>query len=94
MPGAIETLVDTYISRRESAGETFIQAYRRLGEAPFGAFNLGDPVRVLVGVQVAMMTQVAPVLRTRASAYQAGWVSPGSPEISSKTMSDASVAVV
>jgi sulfite reductase (NADPH) hemoprotein beta-component len=35
VPGAIETLVDTYIARRESAGETFIQAYRRLGEAPF-----------------------------------------------------------
>jgi sulfite reductase (NADPH) hemoprotein beta-component len=35
VPGAIETLVDTYISKRESAGETFIQAYRRLGEAPF-----------------------------------------------------------
>ncbi|MGV8854104.1 MAG: nitrite/sulfite reductase [Devosia sp.] len=35
VPGAIETLVDTYIARRESAEETFIQAYRRLGEAPF-----------------------------------------------------------
>ncbi|WP_442882025.1 nitrite/sulfite reductase [Devosia sp.] len=35
VPGAIETLVDTYISKRESADETFIQAYRRLGEAPF-----------------------------------------------------------
>jgi len=35
VPGAIEALVDTYIARRESAGETFIQAYRRLGEAPF-----------------------------------------------------------
>jgi sulfite reductase (NADPH) hemoprotein beta-component len=35
VPGAIETLVDTYLSKRESAGETFIQAYRRLGEAPF-----------------------------------------------------------
>jgi sulfite reductase (NADPH) hemoprotein beta-component len=35
VPGAIETLVDTYIAKRESAGETFIQAYRRLGEAPF-----------------------------------------------------------
>lgn len=34
-PGAIETLVDTCIVRRESAEETFIQAYRRLGEAPF-----------------------------------------------------------
>ncbi|WEK05521.1 MAG: nitrite/sulfite reductase [Candidatus Devosia phytovorans] len=35
VPGAIETLVDTYIARRESKDETFIQAYRRLGEAPF-----------------------------------------------------------
>jgi sulfite reductase (NADPH) hemoprotein beta-component len=35
VPGAIETLVDTYIARRENADETFIQAYRRLGEAPF-----------------------------------------------------------
>ena len=35
VPGAIETLVDTYIARRQSADETFIQAYRRLGEAPF-----------------------------------------------------------
>ncbi|UJW86661.1 nitrite/sulfite reductase [Devosia sp. SL43] len=35
VPGAIETLVDTYIARRTSADETFIQAYRRLGEAPF-----------------------------------------------------------
>ncbi len=34
VPGAIETLVDTYIARRQE-GETFIQAYRRLGEAPF-----------------------------------------------------------
>lgn len=35
VPGAIETLVDTYIARRQSAEETFIEAYRRLGEAPF-----------------------------------------------------------
>lgn len=35
VPGAIEKLVDTYIAKRENAGETFIQAYRRLGEAPF-----------------------------------------------------------
>jgi len=35
VPGAIEKLVDTYIARRENADETFIQAYRRLGEAPF-----------------------------------------------------------
>ncbi|KFC66284.1 Sulfite reductase (NADPH) hemoprotein beta-component [Devosia sp. LC5] len=35
VPGAIETLVDTYIAKRESADESFIAAYRRLGEAPF-----------------------------------------------------------
>jgi len=35
VPGAIETLVDTYIARRTSADESFIEAYRRLGEAPF-----------------------------------------------------------
>jgi sulfite reductase (NADPH) hemoprotein beta-component len=35
VPDAIERLVDTYISRRESADEPFIAAYRRLGEAPF-----------------------------------------------------------
>jgi len=35
VPGAIETLVDTYIAKRESAAESFIDAYRRLGEAPF-----------------------------------------------------------
>jgi len=35
VPGAIETLVDTYIANRQSADETFIAAYRRLGEAPF-----------------------------------------------------------
>ncbi len=35
VPGAIETLVDTYIARRTGADETFIEAYRRLGEAPF-----------------------------------------------------------
>ena len=35
VPGAIETLVDTYIAKRVSDDETFIQAYRRLGEAPF-----------------------------------------------------------
>jgi len=32
---AVETLVDTYIARRESADESFLAAYRRLGQAPF-----------------------------------------------------------
>ncbi len=35
VPGAIEKLVDTYIARRTSPEETFIAAFRRLGEAPF-----------------------------------------------------------
>ena len=32
---AIETVVDTYLEIREQEDETFIQAYRRLGDAPF-----------------------------------------------------------
>jgi sulfite reductase (NADPH) hemoprotein beta-component len=32
---AVETLVDTYLERREGADETFLAAYRRLGAAPF-----------------------------------------------------------
>ncbi len=32
---AVETIVDTYVSLRESPDETFLTAYRRLGEAPF-----------------------------------------------------------
>ena len=35
VPDAIERLVDAYIARRTSADETFIDAYRRLGDAPF-----------------------------------------------------------
>jgi sulfite reductase (NADPH) hemoprotein beta-component len=35
VPGAIERLVDTYIARRESAAEPFIDAFRRLGREPF-----------------------------------------------------------
>jgi len=35
VPTAIEKLVDTYIDRRQSPGESFIEAYRRLGDAPF-----------------------------------------------------------
>jgi sulfite reductase (NADPH) hemoprotein beta-component len=35
VPDAIERLVDTYLSRRESPAEPFIAAYRRLGDAPF-----------------------------------------------------------
>jgi len=32
---AVETVVDTYLKLRTSPGETFLAAYRRLGEAPF-----------------------------------------------------------
>ncbi len=32
---AVETLVDTYIAKRESASEPFLATYRRLGPAPF-----------------------------------------------------------
>ena len=32
---AVETLVDTYIAKRESASEPFLETYRRLGPAPF-----------------------------------------------------------
>ncbi len=33
--GAVETIVDTYMDLRRSEGETFLEAYRRLGIAPF-----------------------------------------------------------
>ena len=33
--GAMETIVDTYLARRLDRSETFLAAYRRLGEAPF-----------------------------------------------------------
>jgi sulfite reductase (NADPH) hemoprotein beta-component len=32
---AVETVVDTYIAKRESAAEPFLETYRRLGPAPF-----------------------------------------------------------
>jgi sulfite reductase (NADPH) hemoprotein beta-component len=32
---AVETIVDTYLAKRESAAEPFLAAYRRLGPAPF-----------------------------------------------------------
>ena len=35
VPDAIERLVDFYISQRERDDETFLAAYRRIGEAPF-----------------------------------------------------------
>ena len=35
VPAAIERLVDAYLARRTSPEEPFIDAYRRLGEAPF-----------------------------------------------------------
>ena len=35
MVDAVETLVDTYIAKRESASEPFLETYRRLGPTPF-----------------------------------------------------------
>ncbi len=35
VPGAIETIVDTYLEHRLDAAESFLAAYRRLGKAPF-----------------------------------------------------------
>ncbi len=35
VPDAIERLVDFYLGQRQDAGERFIDAFRRLGEAPF-----------------------------------------------------------
>lgn len=35
VPGAIEKLVDFYIAQRQGEDESFLAAYRRLGEAPF-----------------------------------------------------------
>jgi sulfite reductase (NADPH) hemoprotein beta-component len=40
---AVETLVDTYIAKRESSDETFLAAYRRLGQAPFKEALYGTP---------------------------------------------------
>ena len=37
VPGAIATIVDTYLALRTGASETFLAAYRRLGKAPFRA---------------------------------------------------------
>ncbi|MEN0001524.1 MAG: nitrite/sulfite reductase [Pseudomonadota bacterium] len=39
---AIETIIETYLSLRESADENFLMAYRRLGAAPFKAAIYGD----------------------------------------------------
>ncbi|MGE8943232.1 nitrite/sulfite reductase [Leptospira interrogans] len=35
VPDAVETIVDTYLKLRREPGETFVQAYRRLGKVPF-----------------------------------------------------------
>jgi sulfite reductase (NADPH) hemoprotein beta-component len=35
VPDAIERLVDTYLAARTTPAETFLMAYRRLGDAPF-----------------------------------------------------------
>jgi sulfite reductase (NADPH) hemoprotein beta-component len=33
--GAVETIVETYMGLRRDEGETFIEAFRRVGIAPF-----------------------------------------------------------
>ncbi len=35
LPGAIETIVETYLSKRHDRSEDFLSAYRRLGKEPF-----------------------------------------------------------
>ena len=35
VPGALEKLLDRYIAERQSPKESFLEAYRRLGDAPF-----------------------------------------------------------
>lgn len=39
---AIETVVDTYLALRESADETFLAAYRRVGMEPFKRALYGE----------------------------------------------------
>lgn len=39
---AVETIVDTYVALREDPDETFLAAYRRLGEAPFREALYGE----------------------------------------------------
>jgi sulfite reductase (NADPH) hemoprotein beta-component len=40
---AVETVVETYLALRESKQETFLQAYRRVGLAPFKQALYGAP---------------------------------------------------
>lgn len=45
IPDAVETIVDTYLQLRDSQHETFIEAYRRLGMAPFKLALYGEPTK-------------------------------------------------
>jgi sulfite reductase (NADPH) hemoprotein beta-component len=46
VPGAIETIIETYLKLRAGADETFLTAYRRLGKAPFRIALFGaEPTR-------------------------------------------------
>ena len=45
VPDAVERLVDTYLAQRESPEERFIDAFRRLGEAPFKEALYGSSAR-------------------------------------------------
>jgi len=42
---AIETVVETYLAQRTNREETFLQAYRRLGTAPFKEALYGSEAR-------------------------------------------------
>lgn len=42
---AVETIVDTYLANRTSRDETFLEAYRRLGPAPFKEALYGDTAK-------------------------------------------------
>ncbi|WP_419908641.1 nitrite/sulfite reductase [Hoeflea sp.] len=39
---AVETIVETYLGLRDNAGETFLEAYRRVGPAPFKEALYGE----------------------------------------------------
>jgi len=39
---AVETIVDTYLELRQNPGETFLEAYRRVGQDPFKEALYGD----------------------------------------------------
>jgi sulfite reductase (NADPH) hemoprotein beta-component len=42
---AIETIIETYLKLREAPGETFLEAYRRVGAGPFKQALYGDQAK-------------------------------------------------